>query len=194
MSEKRLFVGLGFSEEFKNSLEPWIKKIRKTSDRKDISLRWAPPLNYHVTLVFLGNTKEENIPNIEFKIHQVAQRHAPFQLKVRNMSGFPTLTQARVLYLGVQRSQALLDLQADLEGELLPADLAEADYSPHLTLARLRNPKNCKDLLSPFEHIDLGKQPVLSLNLYQSVLSHGFPVYLRLSQFELAGESVGVAE
>ncbi|MGZ5280500.1 MAG: RNA 2',3'-cyclic phosphodiesterase [Pseudobdellovibrionaceae bacterium] len=185
MSTKRLFIGLGFSEHFAKAAEPWIKKIRKNADRKEVSLKWTPETNYHVTLVFLGNTAEEEIPQLEEKIKWVAQRHGHFTLKIRNISGFPTLNQARVIYFGVQRSQAILDLQSDLENEILPPEKVEHEYSPHLTLARLRNPKSCRDLLSPFEHVDLGKQEVTSLILFNSILSHGYPVYERIAEFEL---------
>lgn len=184
-SDKRLFIGLGFSPEFARDVGPWVKKIKKTADHKETSLRWIPPSNYHITLVFLGNTHSEDIPEIESKMSEVASRHAPFQLKIREVSAFPTLTQARVIYLGVQRSQNILNLQSDLESALLPPEKSEREYSPHLTLARLRNPKSCRDLLSPFSHVDLGKQRVSSILLFNSVLANGYPVYERLSQFKL---------
>jgi 2'-5' RNA ligase len=182
---KRLFIGLTFSDNFKKSVEPWVKKIRKNADQKEISLRWTPPTNYHVTLVFLGDTPEDQIPAIEEKMRQVGERNSTFSLKIRNISGFPTLNQTRVIYLGVQRSQAILNLQSDLERELLPPEKFEDDYAPHLTLARLRNPKSCRDLLSPFEHIDLGKQSVTSICLFSSVLSQGYPIYEVLYRAEL---------
>ena len=185
MNQKRLFIGLGFTKDFARNVEPWVKKIKKTADQKEISLKWTPAMNYHITLVFLGNTPLENIPLIEEKMQLVAERHHPFSLKIRHISGFPTLNQSRVIYFDVQRSQSILDLQSDLERELLPADKVEADYTPHLTLARLRNPKSCRDLLSPFEHVDLGKQDVSSIHLFNSVISHDTPVYERLSQVEL---------
>jgi len=192
MSTKRLFIALGFSDRFTKAAEPWVKKIRKNADKKEVSLKWTPAQNYHITLVFLGNTPEEEIPQIENKMKLVAEKHSHFNLKIRNISGFPTLTQARVIYFGVQRSQAILDLQSDLEKELLPLEKVEKDYSPHLTLARLRNPKSCRDLLSPFEHVDLGKQEVTSILLFNSVLSHGYPVYEKLAQFELNPEAIEI--
>jgi RNA 2',3'-cyclic 3'-phosphodiesterase len=185
MEFKRLFVGIGFSDRFAKSVETWTKKIRKTADQKEIFLKWTPPDNYHVTLVFLGNTPVNDIPRIQETIQQVAENHSSFQLKIRDISGFPTVQQARVLYLGVQRSQALLDLQTNLESTLLPLDKADHEYSPHLTIARLRNPKSCRDLLSPFAHIDLGKQEVDSVALFQTKLSNGFPTYEKLFRVEL---------
>lgn len=188
MKSKRLFIGLVFSDKFATALEPWVKKIKKSADRKDVSLKWTPAANYHTTLVFLGDTNEEQIPTIEEKIKLVASRHKNFKLKIREISGFPTISQARVIYLSVQRSQAILDLQSDLEKEILPPEKVEPDYVPHLTIARLRNPKTIRDLISPFQHIDLGKQDVTSIRLFSSVLANGYPIYELISKFDLLND------
>lgn len=185
MAQKRLFVGLSFSQKFVRDLEPWTKKIKKTADKKETSLFWTPSDNLHVTLVFLGNTAEELIPQIQAKMAHVAARHSQFKLKMRGLDGFPNIMQARVLYLGVQRSQNILNLQSDLEQSLLPASKHEPEYQPHMTLARLRNPKSCTDLVSPFEHIDLGRQQVAEITLYSSELHGNAVVYQKLFQAPL---------
>lgn len=189
MAEKRLFIGLSFQEKLATEFEPWVKKIKKTADRKEVGLKWTLPENYHVTLVFLGSTNEDAIPEIQAKMKAVASRHSPFSLKVRGLSGFPAVHQARVLYLGVQRSQAILDLQSDLEIQFKDPTSFEPDYTPHLTIARLRNPKNCHDLLSPFEKVDLGKQQVTEIVLFNSVLAGNFPVYEKLAQVPLSPDT-----
>ncbi len=185
MTQMRLFIGLQFSERFSKDLEPWVKKIKKTADQKEMSLKWVPSANYHVTLVFLGNTSPEEVPGIGEKMRKVAQEQAPFDLKVRHIGGFPTVNQARVIYMDIQRSQAILDLQSALEREFKSPDQYEAQYTPHLTLARLRNPKSCRDLLSPFEHADLGRQTVREIVLFKSTLAGSFPVYEKLIEVPL---------
>jgi len=177
MASKRLFVALKFSEDFAKSLDPWNKKLRKTADKKETFLRWTHPENYHVSLVFLGETPDEQIPAIEQRLVETAQNHSPFSLKIRGISGFPEPSHARVIYIGVQRSQSILNLQSALEKVLLPSSAPDESYSPHLTIARLRNPKSCRDLLSPFQHVDLGKQAVTAIGLFQSILADGFPLY-----------------
>lgn len=185
MELKRLFVGLGFTDEFARDFEPWVKKIKKTADHKETSLNWTLPENLHVTLVFLGDTPVSEIPELQSSIRKVAAKHSKFKLKIRGLDGFPTLTQARVLFLGVQRSQAILDLQAELETSLKPPEKQESDFIPHLTFARLRSPKSCRDLVSPFHHIDLGKQEVKTIFLYSSVLRGGLIYYEKLDSFPL---------
>ena len=189
VGQKRLFIGLAFTPELGRDFLPWMKKIRKTADHKEIDLFWTLPENLHVTLVFLGATAEEKIPEITQKVADVVTRHAAFKLKIRGIDGFPQITQARVLFLGVQRSQAILDLQAELESSLKPPDLREAGYQPHLTIARLRNPKSCRDLVSPFTHIDLGKQDVSEIILFSSELRSGLVYYEKVQRFQLGAET-----
>jgi RNA 2',3'-cyclic 3'-phosphodiesterase len=185
MAQKRLFIGLSFSSKFAKDVEPWIKKIKKTADKKETDLNWTPAENYHVTLVFLGQTEEELIPAIQDAMRAIAKKHAAFKLKLRGLDGFPSLTPARVLYLGVQRSQSILDLQSELEQNLQKATEHESGYVPHLTIARLRNPKSCRDLVSPFVHIDLGKQEVCEIVLFNSVMKGNFVAYEKVFQVSL---------
>ena len=182
---KRLFVALSFSN-LAQDFEPWMKKIRKTADHKEINLHWTPPQNFHVTLVFLGDTDESQIPEICRRIQTAVAAHPSFKVKIRGIDGFPVLNQARVLYLGVQCNQAILDLQGELENILKAPDKREPNFVPHLTVARLRNPKSCRDLVSPFTHIDLGKQDVSEISLYSSVLRQSQVIYEKIESFSLA--------
>ncbi len=186
MGHKRLFIGLAFSSQFAADLEPWIRKIKKTADHKETNLNWTPKGNFHVTLLFLGDTDEENIPSLIANMQPIAEKHAAFKLKIRSIGGFPSLQQARVIYLGVQRSQNILDLQSALENALQVPEKFEPEFTPHLTLARLRSLKSCKDLVSPFEHIDLGKQNVGEIVLFSSNLHNGLVTYEKLAVMPLA--------
>ncbi len=186
MGHKRLFIGLAFSSQFATDLEPWIRKIKKTADHKETNLNWTPKDNFHVTLLFLGDTDDEKIPSLIANMQPIAEKHASFKLKIRGIGGFPSLQQARVIYLGVQRSQHILDLQAALEDALQAPEKFEPEFTPHLTLARLRSLKSCRDLVSPFEHIDLGKQNVSEIVLFSSNLHNGLVSYEKLAIVPLA--------
>ncbi len=186
MGHKRLFIGLAFSSQFSADLEPWIRKIKKTADHKETNLNWTPKDNFHVTLLFLGDTDEEKIPSLIANMQPIAEKHAAFKLKIRGIGGFPSLQQARVIYLGVQRSQNILDLQSALENALQVPEKFELEFTPHLTLARLRSLKSCRDLVSPFEHIDLGKQNVGEIVLFSSNLHNGLVTYEKLAVVPLA--------
>ena len=191
----KLFVGVGFEESFSSAVDLWLKKVRKGADQKNLEVNWTPSANLHVTLAFLGPTKESELPELETKLLESAYQHQAFELKIRGVGTFPSIEQARVLWLGCQRSQALLNLQSDLENRLFtqPPQAAhgrEQEFTPHLTFARLRNPKGCRDLLSPFTHADFGRQLVSEIILFNSVQSGNFVVYKPVRRFALQSQSL----
>jgi 2'-5' RNA ligase len=55
--------------------------------------------------------------------------------------------------------------------------LPEEDFNPHITIGRLRNPKSCKDLISPFVRKSFGSVHVNKIVLFESKLQSYFPVY-----------------
>ncbi len=84
-----------------------------------------------------------------------------------------------MIWMNVQNSKHLRSLQADCEQRLKEQGFAleERDYKPHLTLARLLNPRNPSDLLSPLIKQKFGELKVLKATLFQSKLSGPFPFH-----------------
>lgn len=185
MADKRVFAGIGFGEALGRDFAPWMKKLRKTADQKEIALKWTPVENYHVTLFFLGETPEEEIPALAAKLETAAGSFPVFELKLRGLDALPGIEHARVLYLDVQRSQTLVELQAAVAAALAGGVRDGDDYVPHLTVARLRNPKGVRDLLSPFRHVDLGRQAVTEVVLYESIQTGPYSVYQPLHRVPL---------
>lgn len=109
--KKRLFVALGASEIYKESLV-YIKKLKVNFGQKEIGVQWVPQENWHITLVFIGEVPTEKIEDIKESLKKACRASKPFKLHMSNFGGFPDLHQARVIWMGVQRSQALLDLQS----------------------------------------------------------------------------------
>lgn len=189
---KKLFVAISTQEGLKPTAPQVIKKLKVHADLHGLDVRWTPMDNYHVTLVFLGNTREDKIPDIKRLLDESAAHRAPFQLKITDIGAFPDEFKSRVLWFGVQNSKALRALQEDLSQKLLgnheSADVSA--YSPHLTIARLRNPHKTKDMVSPFTRKKIGKVSVSEIVLYESVGSVPYPVYKALYKVPLTGSLV----
>jgi 2'-5' RNA ligase len=105
--------------------------------------RWVPPHQAHVTLVFLGDVARERQGDVVAAAHVAAAGAAPFRWRFGGLGGFPTRRRPKVLWLGVDGgADAARSLHAALATELAAAQLAPPDprpFSPHLTLARLRD-------------------------------------------------------
>lgn len=172
---KRLFIAIKPSLGQIYQLDPFYKKLKKSFDQKEIQIKWSPLENMHITLSFLGETPEEKIPSLQQKIAEVALQANEFNLKIHDLGAFDHFQKARTLFVDVQRSQSLLDLQTLVEQklELIP----QQQYYPHMTLGRLRNPNSIESAISPYKKIDLGKGEITSIFLMESQLRGHFPVY-----------------
>lgn len=182
----RLFIAID-AQELNFDPEIVLKKLKTNLKMKELEFSWVPQKNYHITLNFLGDVDPERLPILKNVLDELVQHHSSFSLKLNGLGAFPGLKEGRVIWMDVQNSKLLRSLQADCEQRLKEVGfvLEERDYKPHLTLARLRNPRNLADLLSPLIKQKFGELKVLKVTLFESKLSGPFPVYEALEKFDL---------
>lgn len=190
----RLFLAIAVPTELETQIETATRRVRKDFGEREIEARWIPKENWHVTLVFIGESPLKD--GITEAARRVAARSAPFHLDIRGFGAFPEESSARVIWAGVQKARALLNLQGELEEELrgLGLTLEDREYQPHLSLARLRNPKRVREFIDSFRKKDFGKINVGELVLYQSILAAPFPRYEPLERFALSGAAPSLTE
>lgn len=190
--KKRLFFALNATDPLEKSFLPTYKKLRINADQRDLTVKWVPLDNYHVTVTFLGEQSTEDIPKITEILAKVCARFAPFDLKVEDMGAFSSEHDARVLWLGVQKKRQLGEFKSALDEELdkehlKPSGTHEREFKPHLTFARLRNPHSVKDMISPFKRKSFGKIHVTEIILYESEQRGAFAFYKPLARAPLSG-------
>jgi 2'-5' RNA ligase len=188
--KKRLFVALG-ATEIAAAAQVYMKKLKINFSQREIDVQWVPSDNWHITLHFLGETAAGKISEIEQHLAEICRQSPVFKLKISNFGAFPDPHEARVVWAGVQRSQALLDLQSAVEASLAPMGFApeDRDYWPHLTVGRLKNHKNVVDALSPVVRKSLGSLEVKEVRLYESQLVGPYPRYVVIGRHFLGGTS-----
>jgi 2'-5' RNA ligase len=100
--------------------------------------RWIDVENYHLTLRFFGDIEGHVADEIANALDRV--RRPSFQLKLSGVGAFGS-KKPHAVWAGVQTSPDLYALQAEIERICqrlgVPADPRK--FSPHVTLARLRN-------------------------------------------------------
>src|SRR3990172_1879009 len=80
---------------------------------------WVKPSNIHLTLKFLGDVPEQNIPAICSAVEKAAIEVAPFELQVRGTGCFPSAKNPRVIWVGLNPLPCeLRQLQELIDGEL----------------------------------------------------------------------------
>jgi RNA 2',3'-cyclic 3'-phosphodiesterase len=100
--------------------------------------RWIDPENYHVTLRFIGDVDDDIAQEIDWLLGQV--RRKGFELRLDGLQSFGG-RKPRALIATVAPSQMLMELHAEQERLMrrVGLDPEARKYTPHVTLARLRD-------------------------------------------------------
>ena len=99
--------------------------------------RWIDPENYHLTLRFIGDIERGLADDVASMLGRVGRE--PFEIRLEGLSSFGG-RKPRAVVASVAPMPALLDLQAEHERLLqrVGLDPEGRKYTPHVTLARLR--------------------------------------------------------
>ena len=125
----RIFIAINLPDDTKEQLLAY-------RDRwPEIPARWTTKENLHLTLAFLGNTSDQALEKVCGAIKQIGERHNPFSIEFTKIVYEPS-KQAPKMIWALGDSPKLLALQKDV-AQTLHAE-QEQNFTPHLTLARLR--------------------------------------------------------
>lgn len=137
----RTFICIDLPGELKERLEQLQNGLRKV----DAQVSWVKPSNIHLTLKFLGGISESKLALVREASTRAAVGISPFDIEVAGTGCFPSARNPRVLWVGLtDLAPGLKALQQALETELdregFPRESKR--FSPHLTIGRLRSPRN----------------------------------------------------
>jgi len=168
----RTFIAIDLDPSLKKTLEELVGRLRPRAG----GVRWVKPAGMHLTLKFLGETREETAGRIKSSLEAITRRHRPFRMRLCGTGVFPEGRKApRVLWVGVDKSEALECLQEEVEREMEKLGFAREGraFHPHLTLGRVKDPFRLDSLLEEFRKdasAVFGEMEVRRLTFFQSVL------------------------
>jgi 2'-5' RNA ligase len=190
LRQMRLFVAVNFSYEIKKNIGLFIKELRTIH----ADLKWVEPENLHLTVQFLGNVSEEQVPEVIESLKRSAAGIPPITLKLSGVGVFPSRERPRVFWAGTAgETDSLLQLSRQVQNEFkgLGFDSGKNKFSPHLTLARLRSPAGFSDVIDRAEKIAVNKifgtAKIATVDLMLSELGPKGPKYFTLARVPLAG-------
>lgn len=185
----RLFAAIPVPDSVKQQA----RMMRNVLGSTMVNVKWIEYKNYHLTLKFLGEVKEEKLSDISKNLFLAADSSPAFNLSAGGIGFFPDKTRPRVIWMGIKGEIS----KAEFLGERVDAYLSslgfqqEKDHRFHLTLGRFRSDSNVHDLLKKVEEMPerekLTAFKVEKFHLMQSILSPGGPEYLILDTFTLDG-------
>ena len=186
----RCFIAIDINEEIRKALGDLQQRLQDQAGLNKSDVKWVKPENMHLTLKFLGEIKDQEIVKVCDIVRDVASLHRWFELCVEKLGRFGGRS-ARVLWVGTGAgSDNLCRLQKDLDKQLALAGWQEdeRDFTGHLTLCRIKNPKaGIKLAQMAEEHKDskLGTVLADSVSVYQSRLTPTGPVYTVIGNYKL---------
>lgn len=164
------------------SLHREIAAIQKRLSQSGADIKWVEPGNLHFTLQFLGDVETTRIPGIADALRECVADSNRFELQLDSVGAFPHLQNPRVLWVGVGAGREHLVSLMSTVGEAMKMEGFARDkkgFSPHLTIGRVRSPRNLKALLAKLNS-DIsvrGKMEVAKIQFTSSELTTRGPVY-----------------
>ncbi len=178
----RLFTAIDLPADVLRNLEGLLARLRPTA-----RMKWSPLENLHITTKFIGEWPSERLNEMEAALAAVP-RPDPFPVALRGLGFFPNPHAPRVFWVGVEASPALAELarRTDLALAELGVPSEARPFSPHLTLARIKEPvplTGLREAISRLESLDFGAFQADRFVLYRSELRPGGSVYTKLTEF-----------
>lgn len=180
----RLFVAVPLGEQAKEELVQWTGRTKQEIPFQ----RWVHPLDYHITLQFLGDTRLEQLDPLIEGLRAAVSKQSPMELSLQGLGTFGRDKAPRILWAGVGGD--IRGLEAVLRQVLertkplgfLPED---RPYRPHITLAKKYGGE------TPFSIEQLDNHPLEPVTwladrivLYQTHM-HQEPMYECIESFQL---------
>ena len=150
-------------------------------------LKMVETENIHMTIRFLGDITLKIADKIFEEMKKI--QFKPFPVRISGVGVFPNLSFPRVLWAGIaegadQLKNVFLQLEPKLQALGFQPD--SHDFSPHLTIARVRSVRNKVQLAEFVEKnakYDFGVVNAACLRLKRSELTPRGPIYSNLKEF-----------
>jgi len=139
----RTFIALKLNEALQRFLGEIISQISQELP----DLRWVDPHGIHLTLAFLGELRDEQLVEVIHAAEEAAQKASAFEYRLKGLGIFGSPRQPRVIWMGVedlpsgkvqgsplQQVHHVLSRELELRG----FEAEKRPFSPHLTLARIK--------------------------------------------------------
>jgi len=174
----RLFLAVPMDDQIRARLVD----MRTRLSAADADIRWVAPENLHLTVAFLGDRGEGQVPDIASFTEHVAANTAAFRIELCGGSAFPKKGPLKTLWVGIgEGAAAWKDLARLAEKTFAPFGVPPRnDLTPHITIGRVRGERNMDELRARLvreAQTDCGAQSAEKLELVESTLDPGGATY-----------------
>lgn len=161
-------------------------------------IRWVGDDQMHLTVKFLGEVPDADVPAVCEMLREIAQATSPFEFSVEGVGCFPPAGSVRVIWAGLSEPSGRLAACRDA-CEARYADLGfkpeRRGFTPHLTLARVKQASLSSAIRAAVTRrpdFSAGRQCVHELVMFESQLRREGAEYVPVCRCELGGGEPGV--
>jgi 2'-5' RNA ligase len=162
----RLFIAIELPPEVRRKISQHVERLR--SAVPDVRASWIREENLHLTLKFLGDIPVERVEVVSAALAAAASQIAVFEVLLTGCGAFPPRDKPNVLWIGIEDSTRSLDrVHAAIEDKCADAGIARdtRSFRPHLTLARLRESRNARQLVESHKELGCGAHTMTASDL-----------------------------
>ena len=179
----RLFVALKIPDTVKSEI---FKHCYAASENPS-EYRWEDKDKIHLTLKFMGEVKEEFLPQIVDELEFI-KNYSSFDCKISRFGFFFRDNEAKILWCNIETDDSIISLVDELNSRLekFEIEIEKRKFKGHLTLLRIKKQvtenfiKRIKEY--KFNPVEFNSNEVA---LIQSVLKPGGSEYKVLKIYEL---------
>lgn len=180
----RLFTGIYIPETVTSNLDRLLKRLQPAA-----RIKWSPVENLHITTKFIGEWADERLKELEAALRTVPSID-PMDIAISGLGWFPNPHHPRVFWAAIHAPESLPKLARATEEALagIGVPVEDRPFSPHLTLARIKDPvplAALRQAVIQLDSVDFGAFHVEAFCLYRSQVGRAGSVYTKLAEFPL---------
>jgi 2'-5' RNA ligase len=167
----RAFVAIEASEEVREKMSELQKQLSLDG------VKLVEKENLHLTLFFLGDIDEAMKDKVIKGMDKLNCKK--FEMSCKGVGAFPSNSYIRVVWVGAEAPQ-LKQIYDQLGEELAKLGFKKEDFSPHITLARvkfLRDKTSLSEFLEDNAEVEIGDCVIDKVILKKSTLTPKGPIY-----------------
>lgn len=180
--------------ELPPQMKETVSKVSSDLRRSNLDVRWVRPKGIHLTIVFLGDMRRQDLDAMGGPLEAACSRYAPLEVSLTGVGCFPNTRRPRVIWIGLQGDlERMGRLRDNIHKELRPFGIKEEgrSFAPHLTLGRFRNPGRpggeVEGCMRDYALIGGPACTLSELILFKSDLKPTGAEYTKMASFPLVG-------
>ncbi|MBS3149096.1 RNA 2',3'-cyclic phosphodiesterase [Candidatus Woesearchaeota archaeon] len=177
----RIFISIELPGNVKDYLFDFCKKIKSNN----IKVNWVHKKNLHLTLKFIGEVNDNEINEIIKRLSEI--KLDKINVNLSNLGFFPKNDFVRVIWVGIEPKDKILELQRKIDSSLLDLFSKDQKFETHLTLGRIKSIKNKNEFFNVINNLKIEKTKfeIYGFKLMKSTLSKDGPTYEEIANFVL---------